>query len=91
MTHIRHDGTYDYAHAIDRAWELHRVELTCADLNAIVGMIEAGKSVLQGTVDSGLQRHIVLWRGKALPVLFCPTRRHIVTVLPHFRMREPWR
>jgi hypothetical protein len=91
MTHIRHGEATDYGHAIDRAWERHRVELTCADLNAMVGMIEAGKSVLQGTVEAGLQRHMVLWKGKALPVLFSPLERHIVTVLKHFRMREPRR
>ena len=68
-----------------------KVERFNPALNAIVGMIEGGKSLLQGYVEQGLEQHIVVWKGKALPVVFSRVERHIVTVLPGFRMRKPGR
>ncbi len=86
MTHLHREDFEP--HAIRQARERHGVDLTVADLNRIVGLIESGETMLQGYTENGLQRHAVQWNGKLLPVLFSPVFRHIVTVWPNFKLRR---
>lgn len=86
MTHV-HRTDYQ-PHAIRRAKERHGLDLTVSDLNRIVGLIEQGKSVLQGYTADKKERHAVPWGGKILPVVYDRAFRHVVTFWPHFKMRK---
>jgi hypothetical protein len=77
-----------HAHAIERAWERYGLELTESDFEDVVAEIKRGHSLLQGTVDRGLERRIVKIKGKMVPVVFAPDVGYIVTVMPNFKMRR---
>jgi hypothetical protein len=78
-----------HAHAIERAWERHGLELSESDFENVIASIKKGQSILQGTVDHGLERRIVQVKGKVLSVVFAPADGYIVTVLSNFKMRRP--